>query len=96
MEPLSPYESSSAALALHQALVDTLQRDGFIQTSHVLAAFHAIPRHLFLPGVALNKVYQNEPVATLRRPDGRAQFRPRDVRNDGGSVAAAGADGSEA
>jgi len=72
MEPLIPHESSSAALALHQALVDTLQRDGFIQTPRVLAAFRAIPRHLFLPGVALDKVYQNEPVATRRQQDGRA------------------------
>src|SRR5262245_63028457 len=73
MEPLIPYESSSAeAVLLHQALVDTLQRDGFIQTPRVLAAFRAIPRHLFLPGVALDKVYQNEPVATIRQPDGRA------------------------
>lgn len=72
MELLSPHESSSAASALHQALVDTLQRDGSIQTPRVLAAFRAIPRHLFLPGVALDKVYQNEPVATLRQPNGRA------------------------
>jgi protein-L-isoaspartate(D-aspartate) O-methyltransferase len=72
MEPLSSHENSSAASALHQALVDTLQRDGSIQTPRVEAAFRAIPRHLFLPGVALGKVYQNEPVATLRRPDGRA------------------------
>jgi len=72
MEPLIPHQSSTAALALHQALVDTLQQDGFIQTPRVLAAFRAIPRHLFLPGVALDKVYQNQPVATRRQPDGRA------------------------
>jgi len=43
MELLSPHESSSAEGALHQALVDTLQRDGSIQTPPVLAAFRAIP-----------------------------------------------------
>jgi protein-L-isoaspartate(D-aspartate) O-methyltransferase len=57
---------------LHQALVDRLKSDGFITTTPVEAAFRAIPRHLFLPGVALDIVYSDEAIPTKRLDNGQA------------------------
>jgi len=57
--------------ALHEALVDKLQSEGHICTSRVEAAFRAIPRHLFLPGVSLSRAYSDEAIAT-KVPDGQA------------------------
>src|SRR5437764_11478942 len=42
---------------LHQALVNKLKKDGAISSPSVEAAFRAVPRHLFLPGVGLDNVY---------------------------------------
>jgi protein-L-isoaspartate(D-aspartate) O-methyltransferase len=50
--------------AMHQALVDQLKKNGYIQDARVEAAFRAIPRHLFLPGVAPNEVYRDQAIAT--------------------------------
>ena len=50
--------------ALQQALVDKLLRDGAIRSSPVEAAFRAVPRHLFLPGVPLAKAYGDTSIAT--------------------------------
>jgi protein-L-isoaspartate(D-aspartate) O-methyltransferase len=49
---------------LHQALVDHLKRAGFITSAPVEAAFRAIPRHLFLPGVAPEQAYRDEAIPT--------------------------------
>ncbi len=49
---------------LHQALVDHLKRAGFIASAPVEAAFRAIPRHLFLPGVAPEQAYRDEAIPT--------------------------------
>jgi protein-L-isoaspartate(D-aspartate) O-methyltransferase len=49
---------------MHQALVDQLKKNGHIQDTRVEAAFRAIPRHLFLPGVAPNEVYRDQAIAT--------------------------------
>lgn len=55
--------------ALHQALVDKLKRMGLIRTPPVEAAFRAVPRHLFLPDVPLEKVYQDQAIVTKRLDD---------------------------
>lgn len=47
---------------LHQALVEQLKREGHIRTPSVEAAFRAVPRHLFLPGVAMDMVYSDKVV----------------------------------
>jgi protein-L-isoaspartate(D-aspartate) O-methyltransferase len=60
------------AIALQQALVDGLKRAGHITTAPVEAAFRAIPRHLFLPGVALDLVYSDEAIPTKRLDSGQA------------------------
>jgi protein-L-isoaspartate(D-aspartate) O-methyltransferase len=50
------------AAARLEALVNALVRSGDIQTAAVEAAFRAVPRHLFLPGVALEAAYADRAV----------------------------------
>jgi protein-L-isoaspartate(D-aspartate) O-methyltransferase len=50
--------------ALHQALVERLKQEGLIRTPRVEAAFRAVPRHLFLPDVPLEKVYKDDAIVT--------------------------------
>jgi len=57
-------KSTQNALALHQALVEQLKRAGQFPSPRVEAAFRAVPRHLFLPDVELEKVYQDEAIPT--------------------------------
>jgi protein-L-isoaspartate(D-aspartate) O-methyltransferase len=52
------------ANALHQTLVDQLKSNGYIQSSRVEAAFRAVPRHLFLPGMPLEEVYRDQAIVT--------------------------------
>ncbi|MFL5804746.1 MAG: methyltransferase, FxLD system [Roseiflexaceae bacterium] len=56
----------------HQALVDKLMSAGYITTAHVEAAFRAVPRHPFLPGVALDIVYSDEAIPTKWLDNGQA------------------------
>jgi len=51
---------------LHRELAEMLRADGSIRSPRVEEAFRAIPRHLFLPGIPLEKAYQNEPVIIKR------------------------------
>lgn len=59
------------ASALHRALVDELARRGDIASPSVEAAFRAVPRHLFLPGVPLEDVYRDQVIVT-KTVDGQA------------------------
>lgn len=52
--------------ALHQALVDKLTQTKSIRTPRIEEAFRAVPRHLFLPDVPLEKVYRDEAIVTKR------------------------------
>ena len=54
------------ASSLREALVETLKKDNHIRSPRVEAAFRGVPRHLFLPGVELEKVYSDEPIVTKR------------------------------
>ena len=56
-----PPESSDA---LHQSLVDQMKSNGYIQSASVEAAFRAVPRHLFLPGLPLDEVYRDQAIVT--------------------------------
>ena len=56
---------------LHQALVDQLKSRGNLSDPSIEAAFRAVPRHLFLPGVAPEKVYYDDAIAT-KYADGMA------------------------
>jgi protein-L-isoaspartate(D-aspartate) O-methyltransferase len=51
---------------LQQELVDALKADGTLHDQRVEAAFHSVPRHLFLPGVALEEVYRDQAIVTKR------------------------------
>src|SRR5690242_18669642 len=55
---------SPNANELHRALVELLKRNGHLASPRVEAAFRAIPRHLFLPDIELEKVYQDEAIPT--------------------------------
>jgi protein-L-isoaspartate(D-aspartate) O-methyltransferase len=53
----------SAALDLHQALVARLKSQGHLRTPAVEAAFRAVPRHLFVPGVPLEEAYSDRAIS---------------------------------
>ncbi|MGK7875651.1 MAG: methyltransferase, FxLD system [Xenococcaceae cyanobacterium] len=62
MEPLTPLMDESNGSVLHQALVDRLKQVGCIRSPRIEAAFRAVPRHLFLPGVMLDEVYCDQAI----------------------------------
>jgi len=47
-----------------QQLVDLLKQSACLSASTIEAAFRAVPRHLFLPGMPLDKVYADEAIPT--------------------------------
>jgi protein-L-isoaspartate(D-aspartate) O-methyltransferase len=51
----------------HMGLVDRLVGRGDIRSPRIEAAFRAVPRHLFLPGVDPERVYQDEAIPTRVR-----------------------------
>jgi len=53
-----------SAAALQAALIKQLQDNGSLTRPEVAAAFQAVPRHLFLPGLPLNEVYLDEAIPT--------------------------------
>jgi protein-L-isoaspartate(D-aspartate) O-methyltransferase len=61
-----------ATAPLREQLVDRLLADGVLTSPAVAAAFRAVPRHLFLPGVPLETVYADTSVPTKRLPNGVA------------------------
>lgn len=63
-------DSRAHVAALHEALIGELEANGNITTEPVAAAFRAVPRHPFLPGVPLEKVYQDQAIPT-KFEDGR-------------------------
>lgn len=56
--------------ALRAALVSQLLEAGIVRTPEVEAALRAVPRHVFLPGVPLQRAYANDVVQTKRDADG--------------------------
>ena len=66
MEALAADKGNIDISRLHQGLVDKLKLDGHISTPEVEAAFRAVPRHLFLPGVAIEEVYRDQVIPTKR------------------------------
>ena len=55
---------------LHGNYVEELKSKGAIQSPRVEEAFRAVPRHLFLPEVPLERVYRDEAILT-KRQDGQ-------------------------
>jgi len=60
MSSSTPAHDEKHISELHQALIDQLKSNGHITTSSVEAAFRAVPRHLFLPGMPLDEVYRDQ------------------------------------
>lgn len=56
---------------LRSRLVDQLVADGCVRSAPVEAAFRAVPRHLFVPGVDPAEAYADRSIQTKRAPDGR-------------------------
>jgi protein-L-isoaspartate(D-aspartate) O-methyltransferase len=61
--PLSRNDQQEA-LTGRQQLIDILKQSGCLSTPAVEAAFRAVPRHLFLPGIPFDKVYVDEAIPT--------------------------------
>ena len=57
-------KEDAQAYSLRQELVEYLKKQDYIQTFQVEQAFRAVPRHLFLPGVELQRVYSDTYVTT--------------------------------
>ena len=70
MEDPEPNGNRSHVAVLHQALVDKLKGDGCIHSARVEAAFRAVPRHVFVPDVALEQVYSDMHLVT-KEQDGQ-------------------------
>lgn len=58
--------------ALREALIAKIDSLGNFHTPQVKAAFRAVPRHIFLPGVDLTTAYAPKPVVTKRAEDDTA------------------------
>ncbi|HEU5481054.1 MAG TPA: methyltransferase domain-containing protein [Candidatus Tumulicola sp.] len=54
---------NDATTRLREAMVAQLERAGVLRTPAVAAAMRAVPRHLFLPGLALDDAYADRAVA---------------------------------
>src|SRR5512133_659623 len=59
------------AIALNQALVDELKKQGIIQSPSVEAAFREVLRHQFLPGTALEAVYSDRAISAKQDQAGQ-------------------------
>ena len=57
--------------ARQQALVDHLKEENCITTPVVEQAFLSVPRHLFLPGEPLDKVYSDQSIVVRRDAEGQ-------------------------
>lgn len=68
---MTEQDNPSNTPELHKKLIDKLKSDGAIKTACVEEAFRAIPRHLFLPGVAPEEVYRDEAIP-IKHEDGAA------------------------
>lgn len=63
-------ENDKTLQTLHRELIDQVKAKGHITSHRVEAALRAIPRHLFLPDVAPQVVYQDRAIIT-KTVDGR-------------------------
>ena len=49
---------------LHHALIEKLEANGHLKSPQIAAAFRAVPRQLFLPGVTLERIYSDQAIPT--------------------------------
>lgn len=62
--------TNDPALFMRRALVNGLKQKGELTDPRLEAAFMAVPRHAFLPGLALEEAYADEAVPVKREADG--------------------------
>lgn len=62
--------TSASPDELRSQLVDCLVADGIIASAAVEAAFRAVPRHVFAPGVPLEEAYARDIVVVKRNEYG--------------------------
>jgi protein-L-isoaspartate(D-aspartate) O-methyltransferase len=67
LDPAVEGRDVAEATEYHRALIDRLVQDGQIRSPAVEAAFRALPRHHFLPGLPLERVYRDEAIPTHER-----------------------------
>ncbi|WP_329143011.1 methyltransferase, FxLD system [Streptomyces sp. NBC_01456] len=75
VRPVTMHPTDAPAPDVHElreALIAKIDSLGSFHTPQVKAAFRAVPRHLFLPGVDLTTVYAPKPVVTKRAEDDTA------------------------
>jgi protein-L-isoaspartate(D-aspartate) O-methyltransferase len=60
----------ATATNLHQRLIDQLASKGLLDNPRLRAAFQAVRREHFLPGIPPERVYQDDAVTCHTRPDG--------------------------
>lgn len=75
VRPVTMHPTDAPAPDVHElreALIAKIDSLGNFHTPQVKAAFRAVPRHLFLPGVDLPTAYAPKPVVTKRAEDGTA------------------------
>jgi len=59
-----------SAEKLRRALVASMKKEGVLQAAGVEAAFAAVPRHVFLPGIPLEQVYSDRAIGLKHDADG--------------------------
>ncbi len=64
MQLPTPTDGEIPISVLHQGLVDQVKAKGHITSPLVEAAFRAVPRHLFLPNLSPQEVYQDKAITT--------------------------------
>ncbi|MEM9954688.1 MAG: rRNA adenine N-6-methyltransferase family protein [Chloroflexota bacterium] len=55
---------------LWDEMLQSMRRDGVLNSSDVDAAFSAVPRHLFLPDISIEKVYKNRAIGLKKDGSG--------------------------
>ena len=58
------HSDASEIINLRNALVDKLKSIGCIRSQNVEEAFRSVPRHIFVPGVELEKIYSDDSIPT--------------------------------
>lgn len=61
------HADSTEAHRLRSALIDHLRRERLIESAAVEDAFRAVPRHLFVPDVSLERAYTDDAIPTKLR-----------------------------
>jgi protein-L-isoaspartate(D-aspartate) O-methyltransferase len=64
MDNAIPAAEEQGIVQMRYALVQYLKSYGLVRSASVEAAFQAVPRHLFLPGIDVKRVYSDTAIAT--------------------------------